>query len=102
MATEARHTIEQQPVNTMDTETCQTTFLLEGMSCASCSMRIEQGLKKVPGVLIANVNLATERGTVTYDPAQAAIEQMVQKALSSVTVVTNSLRLRRFGRSIER
>ncbi|HZR42133.1 MAG TPA: cation transporter, partial [Ktedonobacteraceae bacterium] len=52
---------------------------LEGMTCASCAMRIEKGLKKVPGVMDAQVNLATERGTVTYDPAQTSIEQLVQK-----------------------
>jgi Cu+-exporting ATPase len=42
-------------------------------------MRIEKGLKKVPGVKDANVNLATEQATVTYDPIQTDIEQMVQK-----------------------
>ena len=42
---------------------------LEGMTCASCAMRIEKGLKKVPGVKEANVNLATEQANVTYDPA---------------------------------
>src|ERR1700687_1489885 len=52
---------------------------LEGMTCASCAMRIEKGLKKVPGVKDANVNLATEQATVTYDPAQTSLEQMVQK-----------------------
>ena len=52
---------------------------LEGMTCASCAMRIEKGLKKVPGVKDANVNLATEQATVTYDPAQTGLEQMVQK-----------------------
>src|SRR5260370_14680482 len=49
---------------------------LEGMTCA---MRIEKGLKKVPGVKDASVNLATERASVMYDPAQTSIEQMVQK-----------------------
>src|SRR5713226_2835532 len=52
---------------------------LEGMTCASCAMRIEKGLKKVPGVKDASVNLATERADVTYDPAQTGVEQMVQK-----------------------
>jgi len=60
-------------------ETCRTTFVLEGMTCASCAMRIEKGLKKVPGVIDAQVNLATERGTVTYNPALTGVEQMVQK-----------------------
>src|SRR5260221_5537216 len=56
-----------------------TTFDLEGMTCASCAMRIEKGLKKVPGVLDASVNLATEQASVTYDPIRTGIEQMVQK-----------------------
>jgi P-type Cu+ transporter len=52
---------------------------LEGMTCASCAMRIEKGLKKVPGVIEANVNLATEKASVVYDPTQTNLEQMVQK-----------------------
>src|ERR1700687_3388238 len=52
---------------------------LEGMTCASCAMRIEKGLKKVPGVKDASVNLATEQATVSYNPLQASLEQMVQK-----------------------
>jgi Cu+-exporting ATPase len=62
-----------------DQPQCQATFAIEGMTCASCAMRIEKGLKKLPGILDANVNLATEKASVTYDPAQTAIEQMVQK-----------------------
>ncbi|MCC2626893.1 MAG: heavy metal translocating P-type ATPase [Thermomicrobiales bacterium] len=42
---------------------------IEGMTCASCVRRVEKGLEKVPGVTAANVNLATERATVAYDPA---------------------------------
>jgi P-type Cu+ transporter len=54
-------------------------FAIEGMTCASCAMRIEKGLGKVPGVKAASVNLATEQATVTFDPSQTRIEQMVQK-----------------------
>ena len=57
----------------------RTVLDLEGMTCASCAMRIEKGLKKVPGVIDANVNLATEKASVMYDPAQTNLEQMVQK-----------------------
>ena len=38
---------------------------IEGMSCASCVNRIERYLRKVDGIEVANVNLATERATVT-------------------------------------
>jgi P-type Cu+ transporter len=57
----------------------RAVLALEGMTCASCAMRIEKGLKKVPGVLEASVNLATEQASVTYDPTRTGIEQMVQK-----------------------
>ena len=56
-----------------------TVLVLEGMTCASCAMRIEKGLRKVPGVKEANVNLATEQATVSYDPTQTGLEQLVQK-----------------------
>ncbi|MEO8953206.1 MAG: heavy metal translocating P-type ATPase [Ktedonobacteraceae bacterium] len=57
----------------------RAVLTLEGMTCASCAMRIEKGLKKVPGVKDASVNLATERATVTYSPQETSVEQMVQK-----------------------
>ena len=43
----------------------EMTMAVDGMTCASCVMRVERALKKVPGVVGANVNLATERATVT-------------------------------------
>jgi Cu+-exporting ATPase len=42
---------------------------IQGMHCASCVSTIESALAAVPGVTRAVVNLAAERGTVTYDPA---------------------------------
>src|SRR5713226_7774660 len=57
----------------------RTTLTLEGMTCASCAMRIEKGLKKVPGVKDVSMNLATEQASVTYDPLQTNVEQMIQK-----------------------
>src|SRR5438876_5219791 len=57
----------------------RAVLALEGMTCASCAMRIEKGLKKVPGVKDASVNFAAEQATVTYDPSQTGVEQMVQK-----------------------
>ncbi len=40
-------------------------FAIEGMTCASCVGRVEKALARVPGVLTAEVNLATERASVT-------------------------------------
>jgi Cu+-exporting ATPase len=44
---------------------------VEGMSCASCVNRIERYLRNADGVSAASVNLATERATVSIDPAVA-------------------------------
>jgi Cu+-exporting ATPase len=39
-------------------------FAVRGMTCASCVARVEKALKKVPGVVDASVNLATEQASV--------------------------------------
>ncbi|MHB8599383.1 MAG: heavy metal translocating P-type ATPase [Ktedonobacteraceae bacterium] len=80
MATETKRSEENGTIEQNQAATnSEVVFDLEGMTCASCAMRIEKGLKKVPGVKDSSVNLATEKATVTFDPAQTGIEQMVQK-----------------------
>src|SRR5829696_6671554 len=44
----------------------EMTFGVTGMTCASCVGRVERALEKVPGVLEARVNLASEKATVGY------------------------------------
>lgn len=50
---------------------------VDGMTCASCSSRVERALGKVPGVLSASVNLATERAMVDYLPASTTPQQLI-------------------------
>src|SRR3712207_4935186 len=57
--------------------TKQLTLPVTGMTCASCANRIERGLKKVPGVEAAQVNLASEQATVTFDTGQAQPQNLV-------------------------
>jgi P-type Cu+ transporter len=81
MASEITHALDEE-VATPQTQSIaenRTVLAVEGMTCASCAMRIEKGLGKVPGVRDASVNLATEQATVTYNPAQTTVEQMIQK-----------------------
>jgi len=49
---------------------------VEGMTCASCASRIERKLNKLDGVA-ANVNFATERASVSFDPDVVVPEQLV-------------------------
>lgn len=43
---------------------------ISGMSCAACSARVEKGLNKLPGIIRATVNLATEKAVVEFNPAE--------------------------------
>ena len=49
-----------------------------GMTCANCSARVERALNKLPGVLEANVNLATERASVRFAPATLSTDDIAQ------------------------
>ncbi len=57
---------------------------LTGMTCANCALTIERTLKKkVPGVVAASVNFASERASIQYVPSLTTIDAMidaVQKA----------------------
>ena len=46
--------------------TIKAIFPVAGMTCASCVARVEEALSGVPGVVSANVNLASEKVTVEY------------------------------------
>ncbi|MES2098395.1 MAG: heavy metal translocating P-type ATPase [Pseudomonadota bacterium] len=57
-----------------------TVLRIDGMTCASCSARVERALLKVPGVLRASVNLATEHAEVIGDASAATLRQAVLDA----------------------
>ncbi|MFN2624343.1 MAG: cation transporter, partial [Chthoniobacterales bacterium] len=48
---------------------------IEGMTCAACAARVEKVLNRIPGVS-ANVNFATEKARINYDPASADLERL--------------------------
>ena len=51
-------------------EVKQVTFPVTGMTCANCAAAIERNVRKLPGVDVANVNLASEKLTVAFNPAE--------------------------------
>jgi Cu+-exporting ATPase len=51
---------------------------LSGMHCSSCAGLIERSLKKVPGVTEANVNFASEKARIVYNPLTAKVEDLVK------------------------
>ncbi|MBF0358999.1 MAG: copper-translocating P-type ATPase [Magnetococcales bacterium] len=63
--------------------TVESTFSVQGLSCASCVARTETAIKGVPGVKNAQVNLATREaavqlipGTVTLAVLQTEVEKI--------------------------
>jgi len=60
-----------------DAATEPVRLQIGGMTCASCVARVERALRRVPGVVEANVNLGTEIATVRTDPS-VRVETLVQ------------------------
>ena len=64
--------------------TCTATLRITGMHCQSCELLLERVLKKIPGILAADVNHRTGMATITANtknlPPESAIEHAVEKA----------------------
>lgn len=63
----------------MSAEKKHITLPITGMTCANCVATVERNLKKLDGVLGANVNLSTERASVEYEAARLSQEQIVAR-----------------------
>ena len=59
------------------------SFGVTGMTCASCVETISRSLEDLQGVERANVNLATEKATVVYDPNKINLEKMRAAVIDS-------------------
>lgn len=56
----------------------QETYLIDGMTCASCVATVENAVKKLPGMTSCSVNLTTEKMAVSYDDSQVNQEKIEQ------------------------
>ena len=72
--------------------TKKSIFPVGGMTCASCVARVEEALSSVPGVISANVNLASEKATVEYTEGieLADLRQAVKDASYELGLVDSS------------
>ncbi len=59
---------------------------IEGMTCASCALRVEKALKKLPEVEAVSVNLATEKAAIRFK----ANSNDVNKTELAITAVEKS------------
>jgi len=51
---------------------------IEGMSCASCAVTVQEALGSAAGVTAASVNYATGKAAVDYDDAQTHVADLIQ------------------------
>lgn len=70
------------------------TMKIEGMTCASCAKAVERATRKIDGVTESNVNLATEKLTISFEPDKVrvsdikkAVEKAGYKAIEEVVTV---------------
>ncbi len=59
------------------------SFPVIGMTCASCAISVEKELQKVPGVISASVNFATQMAVTNFDAGQTSPEKL-QTALQGI------------------
>ncbi|MEJ2210797.1 MAG: heavy metal translocating P-type ATPase, partial [Anaerolineae bacterium] len=72
-----------------DVATAKVEMPVTGMTCANCAQTVERTLKRLDGVVSANVNLANERASVEYLPGAislAAIQQAIRDVGYDVVV----------------
>jgi Cu+-exporting ATPase len=85
---------EPDPKMSNNAETERIDVPIVGMSCASCAATIQRGLASIKGVDKANVNFATSKATVLYQPQLAKTEDFISSVRKSgYEVGTASLEL---------
>lgn len=65
-------------------------YHIDGMSCASCSSAVERVTRKLEGVTSSDVNLTTNKMTITYDESMVTrqmIEEKVKKVGFAASVI---------------
>lgn len=54
----------------------KTILKVLGMDCASCAVNIEYALKKEKGVVSVNVNFASEKASIEFEPEEISLEKI--------------------------
>lgn len=75
----------------------KTDIKISGMGCASCAIKIEKSLDDLDGVSEAQVNLATEKATVTYDAEKLKLDQLEQAVTGAGYVVVKDRAVLKIG-----
>ncbi len=62
------------------TDSTNKILKIEGMTCASCAKAVERATRKLNGVTEANVNYATEKLSISYEPSKIKVSD-IKKAI---------------------
>jgi Cu2+-exporting ATPase len=54
------------------------TLILDGIRCAACLWLNERTLRRIPGVLSADINYATRRAQVAWDPSRIRLSEIIE------------------------
>jgi Cu2+-exporting ATPase len=73
----------QQEFTTCSGDMRDIHLLVEGIHCAACVWLIERGLKRAPGVQLAEVNLAGKRLHLRWDNSKSKLSELI-KALARI------------------
>ena len=93
METLSKPSATDSPFSPTDSAPASADLPLLGMHCSACAVRIEKALNRADGVEACNVNFATTRATVQYDPTKtdpAKLREVVQKAGYDAIVQTSN------------
>jgi mercuric transport protein len=69
-----------QVSNTQSSESTvkKVTLKVEGMSCASCPATVKSALKRLPGVISADVSYKEKKATISYYDGKVTVEEMIK------------------------
>ncbi|MGZ8318238.1 MAG: heavy metal translocating P-type ATPase [Telluria sp.] len=82
-------------------ELSEAVFSVEGIRCAACVWLIERRLARLPGVALAEMNVATERLSVRWSPASCKPSDILQ-ALRQVGYAAYPYDAARHGAALEK
>lgn len=73
-------------------------FLLSGLDCANCAMKIEKGVSTIEGVNSCSVNFATQ--TIRLEIEEQEEEKIISTARSAVNTIESHVNMVEKGRSV--
>ncbi len=72
-----RPEVQRELVEQAGPKLCETNLLIEGVHCAACTWLIRQSLERIEGVSEVEVNPATTRATLRWNPEKTRLSRLL-------------------------